>query len=102
MCVCVQSMLYVRVVDIEQPVEAHVDAQRDIDEVGVALLQPLVQAGETSDELRDVQQLLVLLQTVLVEHLAHHWHAQQVHYRHKDRGGWLALTRICGISAPYC
>lgn len=36
----------------------------------MALLQPLVQAGQTGDQLGDVEQLLVLLQPVLVEHLA--------------------------------
>ncbi len=84
MRVC-ENMLHVRVVDVEQPVEAHVDAQRDIDQVRVALLQPLVQAGQTGDQLGDVQQLLVLFQTVLVEHLARHRHAQQVHCTHEPR-----------------
>lgn len=71
----------VRVVDVEQPVEAHVDAERDVDQVGVALLQPLVQAGQAAHQLGDVQQLLVLLQTVLLEDLAGCRHAQQVHWR---------------------
>lgn len=85
---CVHRLLPVRVIDVEQPVEAHVDAQRDVDQVGVALLQPLVQAGQTGDQLGDVQQLLVLLQAVLVENLARHRHAQQVHYKHEERVGW--------------
>lgn len=80
---CFCSMLHLRVVDVEQPVEAHVHAQRDIDQVRVALLQLLVQAGQTGDQLGDVQQLLILLQTMLIEHLARHWHAQQVHYRQR-------------------
>lgn len=72
-------MLHVRVVDVQQPVEAHVNAERDIDQVGVVLLKSLVEAREAGDQLRDVQQLLVLLQTVLVENLASCRHAQQVH-----------------------
>lgn len=88
-CVGVFDMLHVRVVDIKKPVEAHVHTQRDIDQVRVALLQPLVQAGQTGDQLGDIQQLLVLLQTVLVKHLACHRHAQQVHCTNKERGGWL-------------
>lgn len=72
-------MLHVRVVDVQQPVEAHVNAERDIDQVGVVLLKSLVEAREAGDQLRDVQQLLVLLQTVLVEYLASCRHAQQVH-----------------------
>lgn len=72
-------VLYVRVVDVKQPVEAHVNAERDTDQVGVVLLKSLVEARETGDQLRDVQQLLVLLQTVLVKYLTSCRHAQQVH-----------------------
>jgi len=79
LCVCVCGALHIRVVDVEQPVEAHVHAQRDVDQVRVALLQPLVQAGQTGGQQGDVEQLLVLLQAVLVEHLARHRHAQQIH-----------------------
>lgn len=75
---------YVRVVDVEQPVEAHVDAQRHVDQVRVALLQPLVQAGEAGGQLGDVQQLLVLFEAVLLEDLARRWHAQQVHCRGEE------------------
>lgn len=74
-----RACFHVRVVDVEQPVEAHVHAQLDVDQVGVALLQPLVQAGEAGHQLGDVQQLLVLLQGVLLEHLARRLHAQEVH-----------------------
>lgn len=77
---------YVRVVNIEQPVETHVDAQRHVDQVRVALLQPLVQAGQAGDQLGDVQQLLVLLQAVLVKHLARRRHAQQVHCEQAEVG----------------
>lgn len=71
--------LYVRVVDIEQPVETHVHAQRHLDQVGVALLQPLVQACQEGHQLGDVQELIVLLQTVLLKHLTCRWHGQKVH-----------------------
>lgn len=84
--VCVQSTLHVRVVDVEQPVEAHVHTQRDVDQMGVALLQSLIQAGQAGDQLRDVQELLVLFQTVLVKHLARQRHAQQVHWGDEERG----------------
>lgn len=84
---CAHGTPYSRVVDVQQPVQAHVDAQQDVDQVRVALLQPLVQAGQTGDQLGDVQQLLVLFQAVLVEHLARHRHAQQVHCEHSERGG---------------
>lgn len=85
MFVCLQ-LPHVRVVDIEQPVEAHVDTQRDVDQVRVALFQPLVQAGQAGDQLRDVQKLLVLFQAVLLEHLARQRHAQQVHCKGEERG----------------
>lgn len=76
---CLLRVPHVRVVDVKQPVETHVNTQRDIDQVGVVLLKSLVEACETGDQLRDVQQLLVLLQTVLVKYLTSCRHAQQVH-----------------------
>ena len=76
----------IRVIDIKQPVEAHVDAQRDVDQVRVALLQPLIQAGQAGDQLGDVQQLLILFQALLVEYLARVRHAQQVHCKHQEQG----------------
>lgn len=81
--VCLRSVPNVRVVDIEQPVQAHVDTQWDVDQVRVVLFQSLIQAGQAGDQLRDVQKLLVLFQAVLVEHLARQWHAQQVHCEDK-------------------
>lgn len=82
----VGACLYVRVIDVEQPVEAHVDAQRHVDQVRVALLQPLVQAGEAGGQLGDVQQLLVLFEAVLLEDLASCWHAQEIHCREQGGG----------------
>lgn len=74
--------VYIRVVDVEQPVETHVHAQRDINQVGMALLQPLVQTGQTGDQLWYVEQLLILFKTVLIKDLACHWHTHQIHWRH--------------------
>lgn len=83
----------VRVVDVEQPVEAHVDTEWDVDQVRVALFQSLIQAGQAGNQLRDVQKLLVLFQAVLVEHLACQRHAQQVHCEDKERGHWRPIYR---------
>lgn len=87
-------MPHVRVVDVEQPVEAHVHTQWDVDQVRVALFQPLVQAGQAGDQLRDVQKLLVLLQPVLVEHLARQRHAQQVHCEDGERGYCCSISSL--------
>lgn len=86
-------VLIVRVVDVEQPVEAHVDTEWDVDQVRVALFQSLIQAGQAGNQLRDVQKLLVLFQAVLVEHLACQRHAQQVHCEDKERGYWRSIYR---------
>lgn len=88
----------IRVVDVEQPVEAHVDTQWDVDQVRVALLQSLIQAGQAGNQLRDVQKLLVLFQAVLVEHLACQRHAQQVHCEDKERGYCCSIYRSEGPS----
>lgn len=88
----------IRVVDVEQPVEAHVDTQWDVDQVRVALFQSLIQAGQAGNQLRDVQKLLVLFQAVLVEHLACQRHAQQVHCEDKERGYCCSIHRLEGPS----
>lgn len=63
---CVPS--HVRVVDVEQPVETHVDAQRDVNQVLVFLLQVVVHGGETVNDLGDAELRRVHAQFVLLEH----------------------------------
>lgn len=43
-------MAYIRVVNIEQPVETHVNAERHVDQVLVLLLQAVVDGRQAVDD----------------------------------------------------
>ena len=78
---------YIRVIDIEQPVEYEVDTERDVDEVGVILSYPLVHRCYTADDLNDVHQLVILAtQVVLVKGIYRIVHAKQVHCNRESSG----------------
>ena len=76
-------MAYVRVVNIEQPVETHVHAERHVDQVFVLLLQPVVDGRQAVDDFRDGQQLIVVGELVLLEGALGHAEVQQVNCRRK-------------------
>lgn len=78
---------YVRVVNVEQPVETHVDTERHIDQVLVLLLQAVVNRCQAIDDVRDGQQLIVVGELVLLEGVLGHVEVQQVHC------GWRARRR---------
>ena len=69
-----------RVVDVEQPVEAHVDAERHVDQVFVLLLQAVVHRRQAVDDVRHRELLAVLGQLVLLEGALGHAQLQQVHW----------------------
>jgi hypothetical protein len=60
-------MTHLRVVYVEQPVETHIDAEWNIDQVLVQLLKPIVSGGQTVDDVWDTQELIILVQFVLLE-----------------------------------
>lgn len=65
-----KSWPYVRVVDVEQPVETHIHAERDVDQIVVLLLQAVIDSGQTVDDLQDIHGLVILLEVVLVQGIA--------------------------------
>lgn len=79
------EMAYVRVVNIEQPVETHVDAERHVDQVFVLLLQAVVNRCQTVNDVRDGHQLIVVCELVLLEGVLGHIKVQQVHCRHRGQ-----------------
>lgn len=76
---CVSVCRCVRVVDIEEPVETHVDAERHVHQVLVLLLQVVVDGCETVDDLGDAKLSRVDVQFVLLEHGLSDGQVQQVH-----------------------
>lgn len=74
-------MVYVRVIDIKQPVETHVNAEWHIDEVFVLLFQAVVDRCQAIDDVGDRQQLTVVGEFVLLEGVLGHAEVQQVHCR---------------------
>ena len=70
---------YIRVIDIQQPVEAHVHAERNIDQVIVLLFQPIVNGGQAVNDLQNIHRLVVLFEVVLVQGIACSRQTQQIH-----------------------
>ncbi len=77
---------YVRVVNVEQPVETHVNAERHVDQVLVLLLQAVVDGRQAVDDVGNGQQLIVVGELVLLEGVLGHAEVQQVHCRRKKGG----------------
>lgn len=67
--VVVSKQGYPPVVDVEQPVETHVDTKWNVDKDGPLLLQPLVQRRQTMYHLHHIHHMLPLLQILLPKHL---------------------------------
>lgn len=74
-------MEYVRVINVEQPVETHVNTEWHIDQVFVLLLQAVVNGCQAVDDVGDGQQLIVVGELVLLEGVLGHVEVQQVHCR---------------------
>lgn len=74
-------MAYARVVNIEQPVETHVNAERHINQVFVLLLQTVIDGCQAVDDVRNRQQLAVVGEFVLLEGALGNTEVQQVHCR---------------------
>lgn len=62
-----ESLPYVRIINIQQPIETHIHAERDVDQIVVLLLQAVINSGQTVNDLQDVHGLVVLLEVVLVQ-----------------------------------
>ena len=77
--------MYIRVKDVKQPVETHVDTQRHVDQVLVVLLQAVVDAGECVDHLGDRQHTRTRHTPLLLECRLGHGQVQQIHWR-RERG----------------
>lgn len=67
------------VVNIEQPVETHVNAERHVDQVFVLLLQAVVDGRQAVDDVGDGQQLIVVGEFVLLEGVLGNAEVEQVH-----------------------
>ena len=74
-------MAYVRVVNVEQPVETHVNAERHVDQVFVLLLQAVIDGCQAVDDVGNGQQLIVVGELVLLKGVLGHVEVQQVHCR---------------------
>lgn len=77
---------HVRVINVEKPVETHVNAKWHIDEVFVLLLQAVVDGCQAVDDVGDGQQLTVVGELVLLERVLSHAEVQQVHCRGRMEG----------------
>lgn len=62
-----KSLSYIRVINIQQPIETHIHAERDVDQIVVLLLQAIINSGQTINDLQDVHGLVILLEIVLVQ-----------------------------------
>lgn len=71
--------LHPPVVDVEQPVETHVNAERDVNQDGLLLLQSLVHGGKAVDHLHHIHHVLALLQLLLPKHLPEAAQRHQIH-----------------------
>lgn len=76
-----QNMGYVRVVNIEQPVETHVNTEWHVDQVLVLLFQAVVDGCQAVDDIGNGQQLIVVCEFVLLKGVLGHIEVQQVHCR---------------------
>lgn len=91
----------IRVVDVEQPVETHVDAERHVNQVFVLLLQAVVDGRQAVDDVGDRQQLTVVGELVLLEGVLGHAEVQQVHCTWDVAGG-VGEEERTGQRADYC
>ena len=73
------QMSYVRVVNVKQPVETHVNTEWHIDQVFVLLLQAIIHRCQAIDDIRDGQQVIVVGELVLLKGVLGHVEVQQVH-----------------------
>lgn len=72
-------MAHIRVIDIQQPVETHVDTKWHIDQVFVLLLQAVIDGCQAIDDIWNGQQLIVVCELVLLKSVLGHVKVQQVH-----------------------
>lgn len=78
---CPSDGSHARVINIEKPVETHVNTEWHVDKVFVLLLQAVVDGCQAVDDVGDGQQLAVVGEFVLLESVLSHVEVQQVHCR---------------------
>lgn len=76
-----QNIAYARVINIQQPVETHVNTEWHVDQVFVLLFQAVVDGCQAVDYIRNRQQLIVVCEFVLLKSVLGHAEVQQVHCR---------------------
>lgn len=76
--------VYARVVNIEQPVETHVNAEGDVDQVFVLLFQPVVDGRQAVDDVGDGKEVTVVGEFVLLEGALGNTQIQQVHWKQSE------------------
>lgn len=89
---------YVRVIDIQQPVEAHVHAERNIDQIIVLLFQSIINSGQAVDDLQNIHRLVILLEVVLVQGIACSRQIQEIHCKNKETQWRLQRDSGCTTS----
>lgn len=70
---------YLRIINIEKPVETHIHTERDIDQIVVLLLQTIINSSQTVNYLQDIHGLVILLEVVLVQGITCSRQAQEIH-----------------------
>lgn len=85
--------LHPPVVDVEQPVETHVDAEWDVHQDGLLLLQSFVHGGQAVDHLHHIHHVLALLQLLLPKHLPEAAERHQIHCKQSDTDNDTVLIR---------
>lgn len=70
---------YIRVVDIQKPVEAHVHTKGNVDQVIVLLLQSVINGGQAVNDLQNIHWLVILFEVVLVQGIACSRQTQEIH-----------------------
>lgn len=76
-----QKKLHSPIINIEQPVEAHINAERNVDQNGPLLLQPLVDGSQAMNHLHNIHHVLPLLQLLLPKHVYQAAQRHQIHWK---------------------
>ena len=62
-----ESLPYVRIINIQQPIETHIHAERNVDQVLMHLLKAIISCCQTVDDIWNTKKLIILVQFVLFE-----------------------------------
>lgn len=73
-------MVAVPVVDVKQPVKAHVHTERDVDEYRSFFLQLFIQRCNCMDDLHHIHHIFTMQQLLLSEDLGYTGQLQKINY----------------------